>query len=348
MLDDPELTSTEQEYAGLLDEARRLLGTDPGADPIGQLRAMRHATVVSNVSVPQAAEALQQELFAAGAEVPPRRLSPTELLDLAATWLDGTTRALEQLPDLEARHDRLEAEIAELAARLEALPEAPVLPVGPTADPAAVAEAREQVAECERRVRRHHAAEAELVELLGQDEALSGRAGELESTIAALEDRLGEALAGLESAERSAEAIREDQALAARERAERVERERSRAAEAAPAGASRGVRNGQRRGRRSFGADPGGADSEAVEWYVLARLAQQRSLSFVGSVPMLIDDAFQSWTIGEIREVFGRLARMSEVIQMIYLTDDDEVASWARGLGPDRAAVVDAGALQPA
>ena len=80
---------------------------------------------------------------------------------------------------------------------------------------------------------------------------------------------------------------------------------------------------------------------DRLEWYVLARLAQQRSLSYVGSVPLAIDDAFADWTIDEVRGIFDRLARMSEVIQVVYLTDDIDVIAWARGLGHERASVVD-------
>jgi hypothetical protein len=70
-------------------------------------------------------------------------------------------------------------------------------------------------------------------------------------------------------------------------------------------------------------------------------LAQQRSLSFVGSVPLAIDDAFSEWTAQELVDVHSRLARMSEVIQVLYLSDDVDVVAWARELGHERASVVD-------
>ena len=88
----------------------------------------------------------------------------------------------------------------------------------------------------------------------------------------------------------------------------------------------------------TIGGDDG---AEAVEWYVLARLAQQRSVSFVGSVPLVIDDAFLDWSIDLLGDVFSRLERMSAVIQILYLTEDPDVGDWARRLGPDRALVLD-------
>ncbi|MEZ5320567.1 MAG: aminotransferase class I/II-fold pyridoxal phosphate-dependent enzyme [Microthrixaceae bacterium] len=80
---------------------------------------------------------------------------------------------------------------------------------------------------------------------------------------------------------------------------------------------------------------------EQVEWYVLARLAQQRSASFAGSVPLVIVDAFANWSVVALREVFDRLDRMADVIQIVYLTEADDVALWAEALGPDKARLID-------
>jgi uncharacterized protein YhaN len=74
---------------------------------------------------------------------------------------------------------------------------------------------------------------------------------------------------------------------------------------------------------------------------VLARLAQQRAVSFVGSVPMVLDDSFRGFRIGDLSDVFVRLERMSEVVQIVYLTEDPEVGAWATRLGDQRARVLD-------
>jgi uncharacterized protein YhaN len=82
-------------------------------------------------------------------------------------------------------------------------------------------------------------------------------------------------------------------------------------------------------------------DRSAIEWTVLARMARQRSSSFVGSIPIVLDDAFVNWSYEDLVEVLERIRRMSDVIQVILLTDDVDIARWARELGRDRAVVVD-------
>lgn len=92
------------------------------------------------------------------------------------------------------------------------------------------------------------------------------------------------------------------------------------------------------------GSGPSGTSAEAVEWYVLARLANQRAVSYAGSVPLLLDEPLADREFEDVSNVFDRLERMSEVVQVIYLSDDADVVKWCRELGGDRAAVVEAGA----
>jgi uncharacterized protein YhaN len=82
-------------------------------------------------------------------------------------------------------------------------------------------------------------------------------------------------------------------------------------------------------------------DRGSIEWTVLARMARQRSSSFVGSIPIVLDDAFVNWSYEDLGDVLERIRRMSDVIQVIVLTDDVDIARWARDLGRDRALVVD-------
>ncbi|MCB1026385.1 MAG: hypothetical protein KDB24_01310, partial [Microthrixaceae bacterium] len=90
--------------------------------------------------------------------------------------------------------------------------------------------------------------------------------------------------------------------------------------------------------RRQAGDGPG-----AVEWYVLARLAQQRSVSYAGSVPLVVDDAFVNQPFEEMASVLGRLERMAEAVQVVWLTDDHEVRRWAEQLDRSTAGVIDFG-----
>jgi hypothetical protein len=86
----------------------------------------------------------------------------------------------------------------------------------------------------------------------------------------------------------------------------------------------------------------GNAGQEAVEFYLLSRLASMRNVSYAGSVPLVVDDALTGLPGEEVRALLGKLERMAEAVQIIYLTDDEAITSWATEVGFQRAAVVDA------
>ncbi len=77
--------------------------------------------------------------------------------------------------------------------------------------------------------------------------------------------------------------------------------------------------------------DPAPSEPGALEWSVISRLARQRTASFVGTLPMLVDGVPEDPEAAD--RVLGRLARMSELIQVVVLSDDDRAAAWAEGLG---------------
>jgi hypothetical protein len=80
--------------------------------------------------------------------------------------------------------------------------------------------------------------------------------------------------------------------------------------------------------------------AEEVEWYLLARLAAQRSVSLGGSLPLVLDDALLGLAQEDMEHVLGRLERMSEAVQVIVISDDPATAAWVALAGEDRAAVV--------
>ena len=80
-------------------------------------------------------------------------------------------------------------------------------------------------------------------------------------------------------------------------------------------------------------------DPEAIEFYLLARLAAQRQVSYSGSVPALVDDALAGIPEESVHRVLDGLGRMAAAVQVVYLTDDPSVLAWARA-NPDTAAVV--------
>ncbi|MCC5953006.1 MAG: hypothetical protein JJU45_13025 [Acidimicrobiia bacterium] len=84
------------------------------------------------------------------------------------------------------------------------------------------------------------------------------------------------------------------------------------------------------------------AGKEALEFFLLSRLAAVRSLSFAGSVPLVLDNALVDLDPEARREVLEKLEKMSDSVQLIYLSDAPDVAGWAQEVGFQRAAVVEA------
>ncbi len=352
---DPRIDEAAAKRASLERRVEDLLGHLPD-DPIGALRAVR-VEVVQAVTSPDggdeaAASALRSALEGTGAQLPSEDLSLEDLRSIAGGWLETMDTIPGRIAEAQETRDALEAEISELAVELDALPEpgspddglnateseaaeaSPAEPeVAETAeggsavpdagpDPvllAAIAQARERVAEGEARVELHERAVARIAELESEGSDLADRVRDLEQRLADHEPRVATLL---------------EQRVAARNRLRRAEASRP-----VHEPASWESRLGQ--GEESPRFLGGSAGAEAVEWYVLARLAQQRSVSFVGSVPLVIDDAFVNWPFEAMGELLARLERMGEVIQIVFLTDDPGVGNWARDLGPDRALVLD-------
>ncbi len=78
-------------------------------------------------------------------------------------------------------------------------------------------------------------------------------------------------------------------------------------------------------------ADPSEAQSPVEQTlYTLARLAAHRSLPEPGGIPVVVDDAFSGFTSEARLACLDLLSRASGAIQVVYLTESDEVASWAR------------------
>ncbi len=83
-----------------------------------------------------------------------------------------------------------------------------------------------------------------------------------------------------------------------------------------------------------------GIDPEEIEWFLLSRLAAQRAVSYAGSVPLVLDDALSDLPEGAAVRLVERLERMANAVQVVIVTDDDELASWADAVGVDRAATL--------
>jgi hypothetical protein len=257
-------------------------------------------------------------------------------------WSDGpAVREVpaERLATARARHaDAEERHRAHLTAAQEVATLAEELAVAAEAERVAAEAAEEAdglVAAAARRDDEATAAHARLESELEAAVAAEAEAKEpLQSRAArsaAERDALATALADAEAAHALATA----EATAAAEQRAALAAERE-AASSAPDPADEALADG---GPAPEAAAPG-AVSEAIEWYLLARLAAQRSVSLGGSVPLLLDDALAGLDRVDIEHVLGRLERMTEAVQVIVLSDDPVATSWAALAGADRAAVV--------
>jgi hypothetical protein len=80
--------------------------------------------------------------------------------------------------------------------------------------------------------------------------------------------------------------------------------------------------------------------TDELEWYLLARLAGQRSVSVVGSLPLLLDDALVGIDPEQVSHLLDRLERMADAVQLIVVSDDPSLEAWVASVGPARAAIV--------
>ncbi len=356
---DAELTRAEQmeRRRVLIDEARALVGHPvTSASVIDELRALRVEAEPSDDD----ASALRQALDDAGVAVGDEALDREELLLLADAWVAEAGDASDREQALRAELERLQAERVQVSSALDGGGggAGPALTVDEPG--AAVAVARDRLREAEDRHQAHLDAEGETLALAGElavateaERDAADAAAEADATLiadarqeeqaraaharreaelgtAAGDDRPG--VAGeLSAALALAEAIRAGAASRAQAAAELLEalRAERRQAEAAMAAAE-----------QAAAASRPATLAEEVEWYLLARLATQRSVSLAGSLPLLLDDALMGLEDAAVEHVLGRLERMAEAVQVIVVTDDPVVASWAARTGADRAAVV--------
>ncbi len=82
------------------------------------------------------------------------------------------------------------------------------------------------------------------------------------------------------------------------------------------------------------------SDLGQVEWYLLARLAAQRSVSYAGSVPLVLDDPFGRVADDDVEYLLERLVRTSDAVQVIFVGDDARVLRWSRAADDEVAAPV--------
>lgn len=363
-------------------KAVELLGTDPGSDVEGALRRMRVEASTTGEHLDRLRGALEgagvvlddedvdepflvdlakvwleeqgeteaqrrayeREIAAidvhlAAAEARQSAPSLDEPLAEAAGAVEDARRALEAAESRQARAAAAEAEIGELRAAFAAASDAD-------------AEAAAALAAAEDEVRRAADAATEAATaVVGAQGALDvAAAGERAAREAAVadEERLEAAQSmgrqALEAEQREAAA-----AVAAAEAAAAAAAAQRRAAQAElDALEAAAVEAAEASGPAGATGDPGPAgaatSADDVEWYLLARLAAQRSVSYAGSVPLVLDDALAQLDPEATRSVLDRLERMAATVQLVLVTEDLTTAAWAEDLGEARAQVTEVGA----
>jgi hypothetical protein len=312
--------------------AIELLGEDPGEDVESALRQLR---VPPRSGVGRVAR-LRHALEAAGMALVGEEMTATMLVDAASVWLAEQRDAADRRRQIEAE---LAANDGELAAARGSAAEL----AGVMADNAErrrrhemrLADAQSELVEAERRVEHH--AEAERGAALARAELEQASVDEQEAAteVARLEQALVIAADGVHAKEAIVAAAQEALAVATSAEHEAADVERVRVELAA-------VEEQLADLPATEEATEQEATAEELEWYVLSRLAAQRSVSYAGSVPIVLDDALAGQPREALEHVLEALERMAVAVQIVVLTDDPHVALWADHVGADRAAIVEA------
>jgi uncharacterized small protein (DUF1192 family) len=322
------------ERAQIVEEASVLVGTTPAA--LGRLTSAELTDLLRSRVLPpppetsaeilSAAGRLASTMTAAGAPAPAAAMAPRAMLVMAADWLEEAEDRDRVLADLQERIDGAQAELARLDAEVRRADDG-----GRLADLDAEIEAvRARVTDGEERMERHRGAMALLADL---------RTEELE-----LRNRERDLLVRIGDRERLLTVLGVDIPPPVPP-VPPVPPERRRDADAGPAPADAQAWNAVPAEVGTLVPSAGAEESPTAvvaagvdpEWLLLARLGDLRSVSYVGSVPLLVSGI--DTASPDAPALMHRMHGMSELVQMVVLTDDERVARWAEGLGPDAAVV---------
>jgi hypothetical protein len=100
-------------------------------------------------------------------------------------------------------------------------------------------------------------------------------------------------------------------------------------------------------GRRTRAEAEADASRKEIEWYLLSRLAVQRSVGVAGPVPLILDDTFARLAPGTAPQLIDWLERLASTVQIIVLSDDPQLGAWLHDVGPGRAAACNVGPKTP-
>jgi hypothetical protein len=366
----------ELERAALLDRRRdmrqraaQMLGTGRVRNVVSALRELR----VPAVAESEAAGRLRAALDAVGLPLADEDLTDEALSKLAETWIEEDRRAAERREEVVAELDSLAAERAVAAEEAAAAP--PVALDDLSVDhESRLAAARAALEDAEARLARSEATEAAIVDYEEQLATAVGREREAVAAASGADERVDAAIeAERQAVERLAALEGEVAAAAAAEEAAATELRRLESGASGPddlstdeAARAEALAVATQRVEATSGAlVVAEAEREAmaaeverlhrehavatgdvvpsadeVEWYLLARLAAQRSVSYAGSMPLLLDDALSGLDDIEVTRLLERIERMAASVQLIVVSSSAALGAWANAAGLERAAMV--------
>ena len=294
-------------------------------DELGET-ADRRALLELEMNAVEAQLALASEAARVHGETP----SPEEAEEAAAqrvarqhSQLEEARNAVQVAEQRLERQNQIEADVAQRKADLEAATRAEesVATALSEAETEATAAAEAEHAAAGERARRDSELAATIDAERQASEALERLSSRLSGASATDDAALAQAVADAEAASDRAN----DAVDAARRDLSRIDDELAGVADGDPISAP----------------GPAGPPSvEELEWYLLSRVAAQRSVSYAGSVPLLVDDALDEVHGDDLSHLLSRLERMSAAVQVIVISENDEIARWAASVGPDRAATL--------
>ncbi len=314
-------------------EAQRLVDVLDERDLLGALRAKTMVDETRRAEADRAARKVRAALEAAGVDFGDLELDGGDVIDVASVWLSDMEEATRRREELEETLRSLEAEIA--AAEVD---------LGQLETSAPSVAALSATEEANERRRPGHEPDRE-----GDPD--EGREGEptaddaTDHQVADVNDQvrvdLELGLVELDEQERDlAEQVDAQGALLAAAAAAFAGSRAHLAALEAGAAADEGGF-----ALSTTYASVGGRGAEVsdlgqVEWYLLARLAAQRSVSYAGSVPLVLDDPFGRVADDDVEYLLERLVRTSDAVQVIFIGDDARVLRWSRAADDEVAAPV--------
>ena len=88
-----------------------------------------------------------------------------------------------------------------------------------------------------------------------------------------------------------------------------------------------------------------GPDADVLDMFLLTTLTALRGASFAGSIPLVIDGVLDIFERQDAQDAMARLERLSDAVQVVVVTDREDIAQWADALGIEHAAVVEPGVV---